>query len=178
MNSMWVALDLSRIANQYEATHCQSPTPIYMKYDGIDGDVTAAGHEKWIEVLSYSWGMTQQGSHGAGGGGGAGKSSMQDFHFIHRVDKASPKLMSAVCQGRRIPWGILALTQEGEGDLSAPNRASDYLVIKLKEVVISSVQPGANADTDDLPLESVSFNFGSIEAEYIAPDGEVVRGSC
>ncbi len=24
--------------------------PIFMKYDGIDGDVTAAGHEKWIEL--------------------------------------------------------------------------------------------------------------------------------
>ena len=23
--------------------------PIFMRYDGIDGDVTSAGHEKWIE---------------------------------------------------------------------------------------------------------------------------------
>jgi hypothetical protein len=24
--------------------------PIFMQYHGIDGDVTAAGHEKWIEM--------------------------------------------------------------------------------------------------------------------------------
>ena len=24
--------------------------PIYMNYEGIEGDVTAAGHEKWIEL--------------------------------------------------------------------------------------------------------------------------------
>ena len=26
--------------------------PIYMKYDGVDGSVSAAGHEKWIELTS------------------------------------------------------------------------------------------------------------------------------
>lgn len=26
--------------------------PIYMKIDGVDGSVTAAGHEKWIELDS------------------------------------------------------------------------------------------------------------------------------
>ena len=31
--------------------------PIYMKYDGIDGDVTAEGHEKWIELNSFQWGV-------------------------------------------------------------------------------------------------------------------------
>ncbi len=31
--------------------------PIYLKYDGIDGDVTAEGHEKWIELNSFQWGV-------------------------------------------------------------------------------------------------------------------------
>jgi type VI secretion system secreted protein Hcp len=28
--------------------------PIYMQYEGINGSVTAAGHEKWIELTSLS----------------------------------------------------------------------------------------------------------------------------
>src|SRR5215470_3551218 len=33
--------------------------PIYLQYDSgkIAGDVTAAGHEKWIEVNSFQWGL-------------------------------------------------------------------------------------------------------------------------
>ena len=31
--------------------------PIYMKYDGINGEVTAAGHEKWIELGGVTWGV-------------------------------------------------------------------------------------------------------------------------
>ena len=30
--------------------------PIFMHYDGIDGNVTAKGYEKWIEVQSFQFG--------------------------------------------------------------------------------------------------------------------------
>ena len=29
--------------------------PIFMNYDGIPGDVTTGGHEKWIELPAGSW---------------------------------------------------------------------------------------------------------------------------
>ncbi len=28
---------------------------IYMKYEGIAGEATTAGHEKWIELTSVQW---------------------------------------------------------------------------------------------------------------------------
>ena len=31
--------------------------PIYVKYGAIEGDVTATGHESWIEVNSVQWGV-------------------------------------------------------------------------------------------------------------------------
>ena len=30
--------------------------PVYMKFEGIDGDATHQGHEKWIECTSFQWG--------------------------------------------------------------------------------------------------------------------------
>ena len=32
---------------------------IYMKIEGIQGESTSPGHEKWIDVMSYSFGVTQ-----------------------------------------------------------------------------------------------------------------------
>jgi type VI secretion system secreted protein Hcp len=154
--------------------------PIYMKIEGIKGDVTAEGHEAWIEVLSFSWGMNQQGAAGRGGGGGAGKVSMQDFHFVHRVDKASPKLMLAACEGRHIPSAEMAVSSE-RSDLGpvgdGKNPGGDYLVIKLKDLIVSSVRPGADTATDEAALEAVSLNFNDITAEYRTADGSV-KGSC
>ncbi|HEY6843910.1 MAG TPA: type VI secretion system tube protein Hcp, partial [Thermoanaerobaculia bacterium] len=37
-------------------------SPIYMKIDGIKGDVTTSGHENWIEVLSFSFGASHMAS--------------------------------------------------------------------------------------------------------------------
>jgi len=155
--------------------------PIYMKIPDIDGDVTVKGREKWIEVLSFSWGMTNSGAHATGGGGGAGKVVMQDFHFVHAVDKASPKLLRAVCDGRHFPSATLAVDDAsgpGGGDGTDANRSSEFLIVKMEDVLISSVRPGGNAATDDRPMEEVSFNFDKVTAKYTALDGEVVQGSC
>lgn len=152
--------------------------PIYMKIEGIKGDVTAEGHEAWIEVLSFSWGVSQQGA--VGRGGGAGKASVQDFHFVHRVDAASPKLMLAACNGRHIPSAEMAVSSE-QSDLGpvgdGKNPGGDYLVIKLKDIIVSSVRPGADSATDEAALEAVSLSFSDITAEYKTGDGSV-KGSC
>ena len=68
----------------------------FLKLDGIDGETKQKGHEKEIELESWSFGETNAGTFSAGGGGGAGKVSMQDFHFVMSNNKASPKLMLAL----------------------------------------------------------------------------------
>lgn len=154
-----------------------------MKIEGIDGDVTVKGREKWIEILSFSWGASNPGAaaHGAGGGGGAGKVVVHDLNFVHAVDKASPKLLRAVCDGRHFQSATLSVVDSNGGggqDATGAPRESDFLIIKLQDILVSSVRPGANAATDDRPLEEVSFNYSKLSVNYTALDGEVVQGSC
>ena len=74
----------------------------FMKIDGIKGESGDSKHKDEIDVLSGSWGETQQGASASGGGGGAGKVAMQDFHFTKRVDKASAPLLLACASGQHI----------------------------------------------------------------------------
>jgi len=67
----------------------------FLKLDKIEGESQDAKHKNEIQVESFSWGVSQQGSFDAGGGGGSGRASFQDFHFVMKVNKASPKLMLA-----------------------------------------------------------------------------------
>jgi type VI secretion system secreted protein Hcp len=71
----------------------------FLKIDGIDGESQDAKHKNEIDLESFSWGATQGGTMAFGGGGGAGKVQMQDFHFVMRVNKASPKLFLACANG-------------------------------------------------------------------------------
>src|SRR5437762_1237046 len=67
----------------------------FLKIDGIPGDVAAKGHEKEIEVLSWSWGMDRA-SANAGAGMVMGRPCVTELNVMKPMDSASTKLMGAV----------------------------------------------------------------------------------
>lgn len=131
----------------------------FLEIDGIKGESTDDKHKEWIDLESWSWGETQSGSHAAGGGGGAGKVSMQDFHFVMKMNKASPRLMEACATGKHIPKGKLVCRKAG-------GKQEDFLTVSFSDLLISSYQTGGSAHGDVLPMDQISFNFSKIEVEY------------
>jgi type VI secretion system secreted protein Hcp len=142
---------------------------IYIEIDGIKGESTDANHKGQIEVLSWSWGVSQTGTMARGGGGGAGKANVQDFQFVHRYDKASPNLFVHCATGKHIPKATI-VQRKAAGDKSL-----DFLTWKLSDIIISSVSSSANGN-GEIPVESVSLNFRKIEVLYKeqGPDGKSV----
>ena len=67
-------------------------TDTFLKLGDVKGESTDDKHRDEIEVLAFSWGMSQPGSM-SGGGGSAGKVTFQDLHCKHSLDKASPNIM-------------------------------------------------------------------------------------
>jgi type VI secretion system secreted protein Hcp len=137
----------------------------FLKIDGIDGESTDEKHKGEIDLISWSWGETNSGTSDSGGGGGTGKVTMQDFNFVMKVNKASPKLMQACAQGEPKPKAILTCRKAGKDQ-------QEYLVITLSDVVVSSYRTGGSPG-DILPTDQVSLNFAKIESEYKEqkPDG-------
>jgi len=131
----------------------------FLKIEGIEGEATDAKHKATIDVESWGWGETQTGvASGRGSGGGAGKVSMQDFHFVMKVNKASPKLMLACATGQHIMKADLICRKAG-GD------QQEYMKITLHDLLVSSFQTGGSAG-DVVPVDQVSLNFARIEFEY------------
>jgi type VI secretion system secreted protein Hcp len=131
----------------------------FIKFDGIKGESVDAKHKDEIDVESWSWGETHAGAATSGGGGGSGKVSMQDFHFVMKLNRASPGLMKACATGQHIKTAMLSGRKAGKGQ-------QDYLTFKFHDVLVSSVQTGGSEDTDVLPTDQVSFNFAKLEVEY------------
>jgi type VI secretion system secreted protein Hcp len=131
----------------------------FLKIDGIDGESKDAKHKDHIDVESWSWGAVQSGTQQHGGGGGTGKVSMQDFHFVMRLTKASPKLMLACASGKHIKLATLTARKAGKDQ-------QEYLTFKFSDVLVSSYQTGGAEQGQDTPLDSVSLNFSKIEMSY------------
>ncbi len=142
----------------------------FLKIDGIPGESGDSKHKDEIQVLSFSFGESQSGTMGFGGGGGAGKVQMQDFHFMMNVNKASPKLFLACANGEHIPNGILTARKAGKDQ-------QDYLVVKFKDLLISSYQTNGDANANSLPVDSISFNFTEIEVDYKIQDAKGALGA-
>ena len=133
----------------------------FLKLDGIDGESTSQGHEKWIEIDSYSFGAQQSGSTSTGGGAGAGKVSVQDFHFVAPQSKAVIPMLESLFTGVHISSAELHLSKVSEKTGSA----SPYYIVKLSDVLISGFQEGGGS-ADSVPTDQFSLNYSKIEWTY------------
>ena len=131
----------------------------FLKITGVEGESTDDKHKGEIEVESFSYGATQQGIGHSGGGGGAGKVAMQDFHFVMKVSKASPKLFQACATGEHLKDATLVARKAGK-------EQQEYLKIKLTDVLVSSFQQGGSGGSNVVPVDQISFNFAKFEVEY------------
>lgn len=138
----------------------------FLKIAGVEGESGDDKHKGEVHLESWSFGATQSGSGSSGGGRGAGKVAMQDFHFVMRVNKSSPKLLEACAKGTHIKDATLTARKAG-------GKQEPYLTIKLEEVLVSSYQQGGSGGSDIVPVEQISFNFARITMDYKAqkPDG-------
>ena len=131
----------------------------FLKIDGIPGESADAKHKGEIDVESWSWGESQGGTMAFGGGGGAGKVQMQDFHFVMKVNKATPKLLIACATGEHIKKAELTCRKAGK-------EQQEFLKYTFSDVLISSYQTGGASSGSVIPNDQISFNYAKIEVEY------------
>ena len=138
----------------------------FLKIQEAPGESQADGHKGEIDIESFSWGETQQGTGAMGGGGGAGKAQAQDFHFVSKMSKASPVLFIHCATGQHFKTAVLTARKAGGGQ-------QEYLKITMEEVLVSSYQTGGSAQGDIVPTDQFSLNFAKLEIVYKEqkPDG-------
>jgi type VI secretion system secreted protein Hcp len=144
---------------------------IFAKLGDIKGESLDDKHKDQIEVLSWSWGVSNlaaPGTGGAGGGGGAGRASFHDLSFTHKIDKASPVLMQTCATGQHLKEATITHRKASKGQ-------QEFLVIKMSDVIVTAV---TDADNQGTHVETVSLAFAKIDLEYRPqkPDGSLDAG--
>jgi len=133
----------------------------YLLIDGLKGESTDSEHKDAIEILSFSHSISQPASATANsaGGGTSGRCKHEDFVITKYLDLASPKLYEMCSSGKHISKVTIELMRASGG------ARVKYMAIEMDQVVISQVSCGAGGG--DLPIETVSFNYGIIKWTYI-----------
>jgi type VI secretion system secreted protein Hcp len=131
----------------------------FAKIGDIKGESQDDKHKEEIELLSWSWGVNQTGTMASGSGAGAGKANFSEFQFNHFVDKASPNLMKACATGEHIKDAVITQRKAGKGQ-------QEYLIIKMNDILITGVQPGASSGDSGLVMEQVTLQASKVDLEY------------
>ncbi|HJT07484.1 MAG TPA: type VI secretion system tube protein Hcp [Stellaceae bacterium] len=131
---------------------------MFFKIGDLKGESVDDKHAGEIDVLAWSWGMSQSGTTHMGTGAGAGKVNVQDISFTKYVDKSSPNLMQYCCNGKHFPEALLTVRKAGENPL-------EYLKITIKDLMIAAVTTGGSGGEDRL-TENVTLNFAQFKVEY------------
>ena len=131
---------------------------MFIKIGELKGESRDKVHKDEIDVLAWSWGISNSGSAQVGGGAGAGKCNVQDISFTKYLDKASPDLMLACCNGKHFPKATLTVRKAGENPL-------EYLLITVEELIVTSLSTGGSGGEDRL-TENVTLNFARVKVNY------------
>lgn len=131
---------------------------MFIKIGDIKGESIDATHKDEIDVLAWSWGISQSGTLHSSTGGGAGKVNVQDISLTKWIDKASPALFLKCCNGGHIADATLTVRKAGDVPL-------EYFKIQLKDVMVTAVSTGGSGGEDRL-TENVTLNFAKFKVIY------------
>lgn len=131
-----------------------------MKIGDIKGESRDSDHLEWIEVSSFSWGISQPDTpRSIRGGSGPGRVSVQDISFRKRLDKSSPLLMKHCATGDPIPNAVLHVAR-------THNDKQTYMEVTLSDLLVSSYSTASSTDGSSIPSDEISLNFSRIEMAY------------
>lgn len=137
---------------------------MFLKINGVTGEVADNDHKGEIEVVSWSWGMQSPSS--ALTGQATGKATLSELLVVKRFDQSSPTLMNFLKNNKLVSQAQLTVRKAGKTPL-------EYLTIELENVRITSLK----AETHEAELvEHVSLGFSKVRVSYVPQDATGARG--
>lgn len=153
-----------------------STISIYMKFPGVDGDVSAKGFEKHIQLKSFDFSVdrklnTQPGRTSEREGA---KPVISEITLTKPVDKTTPLLFGKATKASSTDNVVIDFVKTG-------TNLEKYLSYTLSNVIVSKnainyieVKNDKGEVVESYPQETVKLNFTAVEVNYVpsGPDGK------
>lgn len=132
---------------------------------------TVYGPKNAIDILAWSWGLSNSGTTHMGTGGGGGKVNVQDISFTKYVDLASNELIKRCANGDHIEKGTLTVRKAGG---EAP---VEYFKVEFQMIMVTSYSTGGSKDGLDRITENFTLNFRRFQIAYKLQEEAGIEGT-
>jgi type VI secretion system secreted protein Hcp len=144
---------------------------ICIKIGTIKGESQIKGHETEVDVLEWSWGLTQSASAHVGSGAGSGSADVRDLTIKKYVDAATPTLIQECFFGNDHKTATLTVLKAGG------KSAIEMVKMTMSGTVfVSSVNTG-HPEPNDRYTETVTLNFAKVKFEYTGQNPDQSKGA-
>ncbi len=144
---------------------------ICLKLGTIKGESQVKGHEGEIDVLSWSWGLTQSASAHVSTGAGSGSADVRDLTITKYVDASTPTLLQECFLGSDHKTAVLTVLKVG-------GKAPVEMVKMTMDgtVFISGLNTGDPLPNDRY-ADTVTLNFAHVKFEYTGQNADQSKGA-
>ncbi len=133
----------------------------------IKGETQDSVYKNAFEISEFSFGAENTlNITSATAGAGAGKATFKEFTVKKQTDASSGPLLQSIGLGAHFSKAQLYLRKSGA---SATGSGQAYLVFAFGMVAVKSIE-WSGATGDDVPTESVVFEFGELFVGYYKQD--------
>jgi type VI secretion system secreted protein Hcp len=130
----------------------------FLTIASIPGEVVDDQHPGAIEVVNWSWAVSNLSPGDQGARGGVAQAQLSDLALLLRMDMATPHLFDACARGIHVAEAVLSVRREG--------MVGDYLSLRLKDAVVTSVNTALSGDD---PFVQITLSFVSVTMTYQSP---------
>jgi len=125
----------------------------------IDGNVTATGFTNWIDLTSYSWGVSIPTSIGsAGTGSGTGKAVLSDFTWTQLLDQSFSPMVLDAFTGKRLS-AVVDLVSSNGGQAPKTYFEMKFANGFINALSLNGTSGGPQVVDGSLDYSKVSFTY-------------------
>lgn len=147
------------------SANADAAVDMFLVIPGISGETDDPAFKGGIDVLAWSWGLSQSGT-----GGVPGAANVQDVSITKYVDSSSVNLIMNAATGGALASATLSVRKAGTNQLV-------YIEIYMEGVLVTSVSTGGSGGEDRL-TENVTLNFSKITTSYTQDVGGIPIEFC
>ena len=143
----------------------------FLKIGDVRGESDDSKHKDEIDVLEWSWGVTNRYS-ASGGGGGASRPVFSDFTWEQGLDRSFVPLFVHATSGVHLGSAVLSVRR-------SDGLKQEFFQMTFGEVFITSLRSQTSGDSVDV---HAAMSFSTIEMAYRPEDahgalGAAIKGS-
>lgn len=128
--------------------------PIFMKYEGVDGESDVRGRKGYMELQSFAWGVSRAPTTARGDARGDAEVMAQEVILTRTQDSVTALLVDEVVTNAFDRTVDIEFIRTGPN-----NKPITYLKVSLRDAGLSGYQVASGGD---IPTESMTIRYNAV----------------